>query len=283
MVSITHERMVIPRLKQELMRKVVSQGVRIDGRELLDYRPIKIDVGPVKTADGSAIVTLGNTKVIAGVKVEIGEPFEDTPDEGGLVVNLEIAPTAAPDIEPGPPDENAIEIARVIDRAIRHSGFIDLKSLCIEPGKYAWILWIDIYVINHDGNLFDAASLAAAAALLNTTIPKAEVDQTSNTVRVDRSVRQTLNANIERLPITLTYAKFGGSIIADPTREEEDLAEGLMVIGIAEGRVVALQKVSGVFSKDEVFRIIDSALSQYPRLRDLVVTAAKSPIDTIRL
>jgi len=271
MLSVTQERGVIPRLKQEIMKKMVEQGVRIDGRGLGSYRELSINMNVVKTADGSSIVSLGNTKVIAGVKVEVGKPFEDTPDEGALIVNLEIAPTASPDVEPGPPDENSIEIARIVDRAIRHSGFLDFKSLSIVTGKHAWFLWVDIYVLNHDGNLVDAATIAAVAALMSTTLPKVELDPAGNILRIDRSNRTQLSLNIDKMPLTITHVKMGNLIIIDPTREEEDLSDGMYVIGVAGGNVVAIQKVIGAFTRDEINYMINDSINQYLKLKDSII------------
>ncbi|PLC68899.1 exonuclease [Vulcanisaeta sp. EB80] len=283
MLSVTQERGVIPRLKQEIMKKMVEQGVRIDGRGLGSYRELSINVNVVKTADGSSIVSLGNTKVIAGVKVEVGKPFEDTPDEGALIVNLEIAPTASPDVEPGPPDENSIEIARIVDRAIRHSGFLDFKSLSIVTGKHAWFLWVDIYVLNHDGNLVDAATIAAVAALMSTALPKVELDPAGNILRIDRSNRTQLSLNIDKMPLTITHVKMGNIIIIDPTREEENLSDGMYVIGVAGGNVVAIQKVIGAFTKDEINYMINDSINQYFKLKDLIINAMKNPSTELRL
>ena len=283
MLSVTQERGVIPRLKQEIMKKMVEQGVRIDGRGLGSYRELGINVNVVKTADGSSIVSLGNTKVIAGVKVEVGKPFEDTPDEGALIVNLEIAPTASPDVEPGPPDENSIEIARIVDRAIRHSGFLDFKSLSIVTGKHAWFLWVDIYVLNHDGNLVDAATIAAVAALMSTTLPKVELDPAGNILRIDRSNRTQLSLNIDKMPLTITHVKMGNIIIIDPTREEENLSDGMYVIGVAGGNVVAIQKVIGAFTRDEINYMINDSINQYLKLKDSIINAMKNPSTELRL
>ncbi|ADN50225.1 exosome complex protein Rrp42 [Vulcanisaeta distributa] len=283
MLSVTQERGVIPKLKQDVMKKMIEQGVRIDNRGLNDYRELSIRVNVVKTADGSSLVSLGNTKVMAGVKVEVGKPFEDTPDEGALIVNLEIAPTASPDIEPGPPDENAIEIARVVDRAIRHSGFLDFKSLSIVTGKHAWFLWVDIYVLNHDGNLVDASTIAAVAALMNTALPKVELDPAGNILKIDRSARSPLRLNTDKLPLTITYVKIGNFLLVDPTREEEDLSDGVYITGIAGGNVVAIQKVTGAFTKDEINNIISNSVNQYVKLRNLIMNAMANPQTDLKL
>ncbi|ADY01883.1 3' exoribonuclease [Vulcanisaeta moutnovskia 768-28] len=283
MLSVTQEKGVIPKLKQDVMRKMIEQGVRIDNRGLNDYRELSIRVGVVRTADGSSLVSLGNTKVMAGVKVEVGKPFEDTPDEGALIVNLEIAPAASPDIEPGPPDENAIEIARVVDRAIRHSGFLNFKSLSIVTGRHAWFLWVDIYVLNHDGNLVDASTIAAITALMNTALPKVELDPAGNILRIDRSNKSPLALNVDKLPLTITHAKLGNFLLVDPTREEEDLSDGIYITGIAGGNVVAIQKVTGAFTKDEVNYMISNSVNQYVKLKNVVTSIMANPQTDLKL
>ncbi|MGC8607268.1 MAG: exosome complex protein Rrp42 [Vulcanisaeta sp.] len=283
MLSVTQEKGVIPKLKQDVMRKMIEQGVRIDNRGLNDYRELSIRVGVVRTADGSSLVSLGNTKVMAGVKVEVGKPFEDTPDEGALIVNLEIAPAASPDIEPGPPDENAIEIARVVDRAIRHSGFLNFKSLSIVTGRHAWFLWVDIYVLNHDGNLVDASTIAAITALMNTALPKVELDPAGNILRIDRSNKSPLALNVDKLPLTITHAKLGNFLLVDPTREEEDLSDGIYITGIAGGNVVAIQKVTGAFTKDEVNYMISNSVNQYVKLKNVITSIMANPQTDLKL
>jgi exosome complex component RRP42 len=161
------------RLKQ--IEQLLEKGKRLDDRGLLDTREIKIEQGLIEKAEGSARVFLGKTEVLVGVKVGLGEPFPDTPNDGVLTVNAELVPLASPNFEPGPPDESSIELARVVDRGIRESKCVDTEKLCIEPGKKVFVVFVDIYVLNHDGNLIDAAALAAMAALINTKMPNFEI------------------------------------------------------------------------------------------------------------
>src|SRR3989338_6030949 len=95
---------------------LLAEGKRLDGRKPLEYRqPITIQYGFVRTAEGSAKVTIGETEVIAGVKMEIGEPYPDTPDQGTIIVGAELLPLSNPEFELGPPGIQAIELARVVD------------------------------------------------------------------------------------------------------------------------------------------------------------------------
>jgi exosome complex component RRP42 len=145
-------------IKMKRIGELLIQDKRLDGRGLLDYREIKVETGIIDKANGSALVLLGKTKVMVGIKVESGTPFPDTPEEGVLTVNAELVPIASPTFETGPPGEQAVELARVVDRGIRESKSIDTKKLCIIPEKKVFIVFVDIYILDHDGNLFDAPS-----------------------------------------------------------------------------------------------------------------------------
>ena len=168
---------IIVRVKQKQIMDLIAKGKRLDGRGLTDYREIKVEQGLIERAEGSARVLLGKTEIMVGTKIEIGKPFSDTPNEGVLTVNVELVPLASPTFEPGPPKENAIELARVVDRGIRESKALDFKKLCIKPGKKVFVIFVDVYVLNHDGNLIDASALAALAALLNTKMLNYEIEE----------------------------------------------------------------------------------------------------------
>jgi len=68
----------------EYFRKFISQGVRPDGRLLTGFRPTTVHYGVISTANGSAMVRVGGTTVVCGVKAEVAEPRLDSPDQGYL-------------------------------------------------------------------------------------------------------------------------------------------------------------------------------------------------------
>ncbi len=153
--------------------KYIREDTRLDGRKLLDYRkPIIVETNVSNMAEGSAMVTIGETKVVAGVKMSVGEPYPDSDDEGILITTAELLPLSSPEFLPGPPGVQATELARVVDRGIRESKMIDMKKLCIKKGELVWIVFLDIYTINEAGILIDAAALAAVIALKNAVFPK---------------------------------------------------------------------------------------------------------------
>ncbi len=252
----------IPKLKTDVIVSMLSKGLRPNGRKLDEMRPLTIIKNYVPNADGSALVKLGNTQVLVGVKLEVGSPFPDTPDEGNLMVNAEFVPTASPVFEPGPPDENAIELSRVVDRGIRESRAVDLSKLVIIPGKRVWNVWVDIYVLDHDGNLIDASSIGALAALILTKLPEVKVGESGEIV-VDRDNRK------ERLPLnravtTVTIGKIGNYMVVDPDIEEESILDSkLSVVVTEDGLIAGLQKSgAGYFVEEELPSLVSIALNK---------------------
>ncbi len=251
---------VVPVLEKKTIEALLERGARLDGRRLDQYRRIEIQPGYVGKAEGSALVKLGDTMVLAGVKMDIAKPFPDTPDEGILVVHAEFVPLASPVFEPGPPDENAIELARVVDRALREIGVVALDRLVLEPGEAVWRIYVDIYVLNHAGNLLDASMLAAMAALMTARIPV--VRREGDAFRIERG-RYTSLLPLNHRVVTVTVAKIGGRLVVDPSFEEELVADVRLGVAVSEdGRIAGMQMMGmGYMSEEEVNRVVNIALN----------------------
>lgn len=225
---------------KKYVSSLIEKGLRIDRRGLEEYREIKIEYGiSSKSAEGSAKVTIGETVVVAGVKFDVGDPFPDKPDEGTIIVNAELLPLSSPEFETGPPDVQSIELARVVDRGIRESKTIDFNKLCIKSGEKVWLMFIDVYPLNDAGNLFDAAAIAAFAALKDARFPKYD-EKTGMVVYKERTDKKiTLN----NLPVACTIIKINGKFIVDPSTEEEAAMDArLTVVSLDNGNICAMQK-----------------------------------------
>lgn len=270
-MSSTPETLLIPKIKYSAILNVISKGFHVDRRSVMEYRQLNITYNVAPNADSSVLLRLGNTQILAGIKLEIGQPFPDNPDEGVLIVNAEYIPAASPVYEPGPPDENAIELARIIDRSLRESRAIALDKLVITPGKRVWSLWVDIYVLDYDGNLIDASMLASMAALANTYIPYYEVDQITGSIRIDRN-KKIMPLPINRYVATVTINKIGEYMVIDPTGEEEAIASGSITFSVSEDSyIVGIQKRGmGTFSADEIEKALDVALNKAKEMIELL-------------
>ncbi len=248
-------------LLQEQVKLLTAKKQRIDNRGLNVYRKISINKNIIDNADGSASIDLGNTKVIVGIKVEPGMPYPDSPNSGVLIVNSELIPLASPTFESGPPSPESIELARIVDRGLREAECIDLESLCIEPEKKVWCIFVDIHVLDHDGNLIDASALAALSALTITKIPAKRYN-----IGEDNQLR------LKHYPIACTAYKIDSCILLDPTLNEEKLATTrLTITTIEDGSICAIQKGLGnTLTTNEILEHYNVAVEKSKELRSLI-------------
>lgn len=243
-------------IKSDYIRSLIAKGEREDKRKPMDIREISIKSGIIDHAEGSAQVDLGNTRVLAGAKIVVDEVHSDTPDQGNIVISAELLPLASADYESGPPSPEAIELARVVDRGIRAGNCIKLEDLFIEEGK-AWTVYVDVYVLNYDGNLFDASTIATMSAIMDARMP---AYKDGNADYNDRSER----LDISNVVSSATFAKIGNSIIIDPNGAEESAMDARLTIA-TDGKVIrAMQKgLSGSFTLKEVEELTGIALGKH--------------------
>jgi exosome complex component RRP42 len=258
---------IVSRLKRKKIGEVVAAGNRMDGRGFEDYREISVKTGVLEKSEGSAEVKIGTTWVLAGIKVSIGSPFEDTPDKGVLMCNAEFTPIAHPTFEPGPPREESIELARVVDRGLRSAEILDFKKLSLINGKKVYIVHVDLYILNYDGNLIDASAIAAIAALKTAKRHVHKVNDGEIEVTKKTEVLKVL-----REPIAVTMVRIGDSIIVDPTADEEEVMDVRLTITLDEdGNVCTIQKKgSEGLTQDEIKKAIQIASAKAVETRKLI-------------
>ncbi|MFP4005454.1 MAG: exosome complex protein Rrp42 [Candidatus Hadarchaeia archaeon] len=251
---------IISTVKKDYIQDLAEEGKRVDARAMDQYREIDVETGWVENSAGSALVRLDNTQVLAGITLEVGTPYPDKPESGVLITNAELAPMAHASFEAGPPGEEATELARVVDRGIRESEMIALDELCIEPEEEVWMVYVDIHVLDHDGNLIDASSLAAIAALLSAEAPEDEENWNLDGFPVSEK------------PITTTFAKIGDALMIDPSLVEENVMDARFTISTLEdGHICAMQKGgSGPLDKEDFLKAQEWARDKSEELRKKV-------------
>ncbi len=194
----------------------------------------------------------------------MGTASLNKPDKGLLVVNAEILPLASPYAEPGPPDEDAIELSRVVDRGIRESGMIDLSKLVLIPGQRVRAVFVDVSVLNVDGNLIDATSYSVVSALLTTTMPELEVRDDGSIV--ESSHRILLPTS--KIPVSVTMARIGDAIIVDP--------DSITLTTIDEGSICAGQKgLAGGLTYEQIMYAAETAKIKGKEIREVIKKAVK--------
>ncbi|MBN1786098.1 MAG: exosome complex protein Rrp42 [Candidatus Methanofastidiosa archaeon] len=263
----------IANIKKENITNLAIEGKRADERDLKEYRELKIIPNYIKKAEGSAYVELGGTKVIVGVKYDIGTPFPDIPNEGVMTTSAELPPMASPEFESGPPGEDAIELARVVDRGIRESKSLDTAKLCIKPGELVRIVFVDIQVLDDDGNLLDASGIGAITALKCAKMVVYD-DDGNPTDKIEP-------LPLRKVPVTCTIAKIGGQLLVDPQKDEEKVMDTRITVTTDEdGNIVAMQKgESGSFKLGEVMEAVRLATVKGQENREKILKAIEEVSD----
>ncbi len=248
-------------LNQQQVLWMVQKGKRLDGRAKTQFRDIEIEKSPLQNAEGSAICRMGKTQVLAGVKIDVATPFPDRPNEGVLSTSAEFTPLGASHFEPGPPRVDAIEVARVVDRAIRSAQSIDLESLKIDGSDKVLAVYIDLWVLDHDGNLFDAGLMASMAALRATRIPKIENEKLLRN-EIDRQLQ------ISKIPnFSSVYPKMN----VFPDFVEESGAQATMTIATTDEHMCSGQKSgSAGLTQKNIMELIDISFEQSKNLRKII-------------
>ncbi|KAM9788711.1 exosome complex component RRP43 [Neosynchiropus ocellatus] len=265
----------------EYHRTFLKENCRPDGRELLEFRTTILNIGSISTADGSALVKVGNTTVICGIKAELSNPTVEGPTKGFMVPNVDLPPLCSSQFRPGPPGEQAQAASQFMADIIESSEVIQMEDLCIERGKLCWVLYCDLMCLDYDGNLLDACTIALLAALKNTRIPEVSVNKETSSPEVNS--KKKLGLKIHRSPIATSFAVFDNSIvIADPTLEEECLSTAqLTVVTDEDDRLCSLHKPGGTsLSGQKLQECINRATTRHQeiqKLMDKVFNSVKPP------
>lgn len=259
---------ILNTLNGSYVRDLLGEKKRIDGRGMLEFRDIKLATGMISNAEGSAQVDIGNTRIMAGIKMVPESPMSDTPGQGNMMVDAELLPMAHPNFEAGPPSPDSIEFARVVDRGIRAGNCIDLQSLVIDDEK-VWGVFMDLYVLNYDGNLFDAGYLSAMAALLTTKVPTYQ-DGTAVHTEKDKSLK------IDNVVASTTFGKIDDSVLLDMNMNEESIAGSRMTIATDGKELRAMQKgLNGSVTIPEISSMIDESFGHFGKLKDILDKACE--------
>lgn len=241
--------------------RYLGESIRPDGRALGEARYTTVVLGSVASADGSALVKIGSTTMLAAIKVEVMTPSADSPDEGSIAVEFHMPPICSSLVRPGRPAEAAPVISKQLSDTIASSGMIDLKDLCLASGKAAWMAYLDIYCLDADGALFDAALLSAVAAFSHLEIPLASLNDDGRVVLGTKkknkngvpepenepaTKEEKRKLHLNSVPFSLSCILHKNYILADPTAEEEVIMETVLnVVLDSSYQLVSLYKPGG--------------------------------------
>lgn len=253
----------INEIKRDSLQAFLLAGRRPDNRGTHEYRKVVLQPGILQNAEGSAIASIGKSQVMAGIKFDVAKPFADRPKEGVLSTSADLLPLASHLFETGPPSDESIELARVVDRGIRSANTLDLASFFIEDEKVLAV-YIDLYVLDHDGNLSDCSSLAAMAALLSARMPKVE---SGAIIRGESAGKLPVKEKV----VSCTFGKLGSRTFLDPSLDEEKGMDCRITLATTASHLCAGQKGGwGAFCEKDLLELSEIAMEKGKELRALL-------------
>lgn len=256
--------------ERDFLLKAIEDKKRLDGRQTYDYRKIKISFG---TDYGCCFVDLGQTRVMAQVSCELVAPKENRPNEGIMFFNIELSPMASPAFEQGRQSELSVKLNRQLERCLRNSKCIDTESLCVMSGEKVWQIRVDVHTLNNDGNLMDAASIAAITALCHFRRPDVSIQGQEVTV-YSPAERDPIPLSIYHMPISVSFAFFqlGTYLLVDPCEREERVMDGLLMIAMNKHReICSIQSSGGIMLlKEQVMRCSKIAAVKVSEITELI-------------
>lgn len=221
--------------------------MRFDGREVDQLREMSIQTGFMPYAEGSALITVGNTKVICTATVEAGVPkFMKDSGEGWLTAEYAMLPraTQSRNRRPGAkPDGRSTEIQRLIGRSLRAA--VDLPAL----GEYT--IQIDCDVLQADGGTRTASITGAYVAVVEALKWMQANDMLGETLPIRGQVAAVSVGVIDGIPyLDLCYE--------EDSRADVDMNVVLLFNG-SDYEIIELQGTAehNTFSRKELNTLVD--------------------------
>uniref|UniRef100_A0A7C3UJR5 Exosome complex component Rrp41 n=1 Tax=Geoglobus ahangari TaxID=113653 RepID=A0A7C3UJR5_9EURY len=221
----------VKRLKGEI--KLIVDGKRLDGRAFDELRPIKIEAGVLKRADGSCYLEMGKNKVVAAVygPREVHPRHLQDPIKAVVRYRYNMAPFSVEERKRPGPDRRSIEISKVSREALEA---VIMKELFPRCG-------IDVFVevLQADAGSRTACLNAASVALVDAGVP------------------------MRGMISSVAVAKVEGHLVLDPTKEEDFYGEADIPFAffIRNDKIesIALLQMDGRVTKSELMEALQMA------------------------
>ncbi|GMM54028.1 exosome non-catalytic core subunit [Maudiozyma humilis] len=277
--------------ESQFILEALKQNYRLDGRSFEQFRDVKITFGEEL---GDVLVELGRTKVHCKISSSITEPYEDRPFEGLFFISTESTPMAGPQFESGNnTGEDEVLISRIIEKAVRRSGALDIEGLCIVAGSKCWAVRASVHFLDCDGGFVDASCIAVMTALLHYRKPDITVHGEKIIVHpVDE--REPVALGILHIPVCVTSSFFNPVdaeqnikgeenseiVLVDATLKEELLREGVLTVTLNKNReVVQVSKAGGLpMDAMTLMECCHRAYDITERITDQILAAVKEDI-----
>ncbi|UCH04655.1 MAG: exosome complex exonuclease Rrp41 [Candidatus Thorarchaeota archaeon] len=225
---------------------MTAEGLRFDGRRPDEMRPIQMEVGVLKTADGSASIRQGKTYILAAVygPRELHPRHLTLNDRAYLRVVYRMATFSVPDRKRPAPSRREREISMVIANALQPALFLEEFPKAVVD--------VFIQVIQADGGTRCAAINAASLALADAGIP------------------------MKSLVPSVAVGKAEGTLIVDLGDEEDKYGQGDVPMAILPNtNELTLLQQDGSFTREELVEAIEMGVNACRYLHELQKDALK--------
>jgi len=233
--------------KRKPEKLIDENDVRIDGRKLDELRPVKIEVGVLGNADGSAYIEQGKNKILAAVygPKEVHPRHLALPDRALLRCRYHMAPFSVEERKSPAPSRREVELSKVIREALEPSVFVE----------YYPRTSVDIFieVLQADGGTRCAGITAASLALADAGMPMRD------------------------LIVACAAGKVEGRLVADLTDLEDKGGEADVPLALMPNlNAITLLQMDGGLTIDEFEKVVNLAIDGCKRLYTLQKEALKS-------
>ena len=217
--------------RPEGLKLIDENGRRVDGRKKYELRPIKMEIGVLKNADGSAYVEWGKNKILAAVygPREIHPKHLQRPDRGILRVRYNMAPFSVEERKKPGPDRRSVEISKVVRGALEPALLLDAFP------RTAVDVFIE--VLQADAGTRVAGITAASLALADAGVPMRD------------------------LVAACASGKIDGEIVLDLNKDEDNYGESDIPVAIMPLKNdITLLQMDGYLTREEFMEAVKLAI-----------------------
>jgi exosome complex component RRP41 len=239
--------------KKKTEKLIDKKGIRIDGRELNKLRPIKLEVGILDNANGSAYIEQGKNKILAGVygPKEVHPKHLARPDRAVLRCRYHMAPFSVQERKSPAPSRREVEISKVIKEALQPAIFVEYYP------RTSIELFIE--VLQADGGTRCASLTAASLALADAGIPMRD------------------------LVAACAAGKVDGHLVLDLNDVEDKEGEAdLPLAWIPSLNAVTLLQMDGTVTLEEFEQLVNMAVEGCKQIHKLQKETLKSKYITVK-
>jgi len=229
--------------RPEGLKLIDENGKRVDGRKKYELRPLKMEVGVLKNADGSAYVEWGKNKILAAVygPREIHPKHLQRPDMAVLRVRYNMAPFSVEERKKPGPDRRSVEISKVIRGALEPALILEMFPRTV----------VDVFieVLQADAGTRVAGITAASLALADAGVP------------------------MKDLVAACAAGKIDGEIVLDLNKDEDNYGEADVPVAIMPLKNdITLLQMDGYLTREEFVEAVKLAIkgakAVYQKQRD---------------